>query len=95
MVLKDILLKKSGTPTMGGVLILSSILISVFIWSDLKNIFIWITLLSTLCFGLIGIIDDYIKIKSLRTDGLNVSTRIFSSNFIRFVNSLFNLFFFT
>ena len=46
-------IEKSGTPTMGGVLILSSILISVFIWSDLNNIFIWITLLSTFSFGLI------------------------------------------
>ena len=71
------IIEKAGTPTMGGVLILSSILVSVFIWSDLKNIFIWITLLSTFSFGLIGLIDDYKKIRTLKNDGLKASTRIF------------------
>jgi len=70
------IIEKAGTPTMGGVLILSSILVSVFIWSDLKNIFIWITLLSTFSFGLIGLIDDYKKIRFLKSDGLKISTRI-------------------
>jgi len=70
------IVEKAGTPTMGGVLILSSIIFSVFIWSDLKNIFIWITLFSTISFGLIGLIDDYIKIKSLNNDGLKVLTRV-------------------
>ena len=60
------IIEKAGTPTMGGVLILSSILVSVFIWSDLSNIFIWITLLSTFSFGLIGLIDDYNKIRHLK-----------------------------
>ncbi len=70
------IIEKAGTPTMGGVLILSSILISVLIWSDLSNVFIWITLFSTLSFGLIGLIDDYIKIRSLKSEGLKISTRI-------------------
>ena len=48
--------KKSGTPSMGGLLILSSILVSVLIWTDLSNIFIWITLVSTIAFGLIGLL---------------------------------------
>jgi len=70
------IIEKAGTPTMGGVLILSSILVSVFIWSDLKNVFIWITLLATFSFGLIGLVDDYKKIQSLTSDGLKASTRI-------------------
>ena len=74
---KKHIIEKAGTPTMGGVLILGSILVSVFIWADLKNIYIWITLLSTFSFGLIGLIDDYIKIRSLKNDGLKISIRIF------------------
>ena len=54
------IVKKVGTPTMGGILILSSILVSFIIWADLKNVYVWITLLATFSFGLIGIFDDYI-----------------------------------
>ncbi len=79
------IIEKAGTPTMGGVLILSSILVSVFIWSDLKNIFIWITLLSTISFGLIGLVDDYVKIRSLKNDGLNASTRILVQSLLGFI----------
>ena len=79
------IIEKAGTPTMGGILILSSILVSVFIWSDLKNIFIWITLFSTFSFGLIGLFDDYIKTRSLTTDGLKISTRIFSQILLGFL----------
>ena len=79
------IIEKAGTPTMGGVLILSSILVSVFIWSDLKNIFIWITLLSTFSFGLIGLIDDYIKIRSLKNDGLRASTKILAQSVLGLV----------
>lgn len=55
------IIEKTGTPTMGGILILSSIFVSIFIWSDLKNFFIWITFFSTFSFGLIGFVDDYKK----------------------------------
>ena len=79
------IIEKAGTPTMGGVLILSSILVSVLIWSDLKNIFIWITLLSTFSFGLIGLIDDYKKIRYLKSDGLKASTRILFQLFLGFI----------
>ena len=71
------IIEKAGTPTMGGILILSSVLISFIIWSDLKNIYVWITLLSTFLFGLIGTIDDYKKTRSNKSDGLKISTRIF------------------
>ena len=79
------LIEKIGTPTMGGVLILSSFLISVLIWSNLENIFVWITLFSCFSFGLIGLVDDYKKIHSQNTKGIKVSTRIFFQIIISFV----------
>ena len=53
---------KSGTPTMGGVLILLSIAISTLLWVDLSNRFVWIVLLVTLAFGAIGWADDWRKV---------------------------------
>ena len=51
------IINKVGTPTMGGVLIIMSILISLILWADLKNNFIWISILSCLSFGFIGFYD--------------------------------------
>ena len=62
--------KKSGTPTMGGVLICISILIPTLLWADLSNPFIWVVVLSTLAFGAIGFADDYIKVVHQRNKGL-------------------------
>ena len=62
--------KKSGTPTMGGVLILISILVPTLLWSDLSNPFVWLVMLSTLAFGAIGFADDYIKVVHRRNKGL-------------------------
>jgi phospho-N-acetylmuramoyl-pentapeptide-transferase len=55
-------LPKAGTPTMGGTLILVAIAASTLLWADLSNRFVWITLLVTLAFGLIGFWDDYLKL---------------------------------
>jgi phospho-N-acetylmuramoyl-pentapeptide-transferase len=55
-------LPKAGTPTMGGTLILVAIGASTLLWADLTNRFVWITLLVTLAFGLIGFWDDYLKL---------------------------------
>ncbi len=63
-------LKKSGTPTMGGVLILSSMTIGTLLWADLANRYIWILLGSTLGFGLIGFYDDYLKLVVGNSKGL-------------------------
>ena len=63
-------LKKSGTPTMGGMLILVSVLISVLLWADLNNSTIWIALFTMTSFGLIGYLDDYFKIKRKQNLGL-------------------------
>lgn len=63
-------LKKSGTPTMGGSLILFSITVSTLLWADLSNHFIWIILMMTTLFGGVGFIDDYLKIREHGTRGL-------------------------
>lgn len=55
-------LSKAGTPTMGGALILAAITISTLLWGDLDNRFVWIALLTTLGFGLVGWVDDYLKL---------------------------------
>ena len=55
---------KSGTPTMGGLLILFAFLLSTLLWADLTNIYIWMVILSAIGFGMIGYIDDVLKIKN-------------------------------
>ena len=69
--------KKAGTPTMGGVLILISIIVSFLLWAKLSNVFVWISLCTCILFGLIGFIDDYKKINNKSSQGLKASTRIF------------------
>ncbi len=67
--------KKSGTPTMGGVLIAIAILLPTVLWSDLANPFVWIAVLSTLAFGAIGFADDYIKVVKRRNLGLRAAAK--------------------
>ncbi|MCK5876346.1 MAG: phospho-N-acetylmuramoyl-pentapeptide-transferase [Candidatus Marithrix sp.] len=64
-------LVKAGTPTMGGALILVAIAISTLLWGDLSNRFVWIVLIVTLLFGLIGFIDDYRKVALGNSKGLS------------------------
>ncbi|NOY63619.1 MAG: phospho-N-acetylmuramoyl-pentapeptide-transferase [Gammaproteobacteria bacterium] len=63
-------LAKSGTPTMGGALILVAIAISALLWSDLNNRYVWVVILVTLAFGAIGWVDDYKKLILRNSDGL-------------------------
>lgn len=63
-------LKKAGTPTMGGFLILLSFAISVLLWGDLKNHYVWIVMLVTIGFGGIGFADDYLKLTKRYPKGL-------------------------
>jgi phospho-N-acetylmuramoyl-pentapeptide-transferase len=53
---------KAGTPTMGGVLILTSVFVPTLLWADLTNAYVWIAVVSTALFGTVGFIDDYLKI---------------------------------
>jgi len=61
---------KAGIPTMGGILIILCILISVFLWGDLKNVYIWTVVVSLVGFGGIGLLDDYLKIARQNHRGL-------------------------
>ena len=64
---------KNGTPTMGGSLILAAILIPTLLWSDLTNPYIWIVLLTTLGFGILGFLDDYKKVRD--KNGMGIKAR--------------------
>jgi len=68
--------KKSGTPTMGGVLILIAILLPTLLWADLANKFVWIVVFSTMAFGAIGFADDYIKVVKRRNLGLTARAKM-------------------
>ena len=69
-------LAKRGTPTMGGLLILTSVAISVLLWMDLRNPYVWACLLVTAGFGLIGWLDDYDKVRKAHHAGLSGKTRL-------------------
>ena len=69
-------LSKAGTPTMGGLLIVFSIVTSVLLWSDLTNYFTWIVLFVIIGYGLIGFIDDYLMQIKKRSKGLNVRNKL-------------------
>ncbi len=61
---------KAGTPTMGGLLIILCILLAVFMWGDLKNLYVWVMIVSLVGFGCIGLFDDYLKIIRKNHKGL-------------------------
>ncbi|MDR2661925.1 MAG: phospho-N-acetylmuramoyl-pentapeptide-transferase [Treponema sp.] len=63
-------LKKSGTPTMGGVMIILSVVLSALLWQDLGNFKIWLCTGTLLAFGAIGYVDDYLKVSWKNADGL-------------------------
>jgi phospho-N-acetylmuramoyl-pentapeptide-transferase len=67
---------KAGTPTMGGAVILVAIVITVLVWADLTNRFVWVVLFTTLSFGLIGWIDDYRKLVDKDPRGIGVRTKL-------------------
>ena len=69
-------LKKTGTPTMGGVLIVIAILLPTVLWSDPTNPFVWITVFSMLAFAAIGFADDYIKVMQKRSLGLTARAKL-------------------
>ncbi|MCH9644329.1 MAG: phospho-N-acetylmuramoyl-pentapeptide-transferase [Gammaproteobacteria bacterium] len=68
-------IQKSGTPTMGGVIILFGITVSVLLWSDLSNRFIWILLAVMLSFGAIGYVDDWLKVIKKNSKGLSARSK--------------------
>jgi len=67
---------KSGTPTMGGILIVVSVVIPVLLWADLSNIFVWLAAGSMVAFGLIGFVDDYRKLARRHNLGLSARAKL-------------------
>ncbi|MBW2239993.1 MAG: phospho-N-acetylmuramoyl-pentapeptide-transferase, partial [Deltaproteobacteria bacterium] len=67
--------KKAGTPTMGGTLIIFSIIVSTLLWTNLTNYFVWIVLLVTVGYGAIGFADDYLMQIKKQSKGLNVRNK--------------------
>ena len=70
------ILEKAGTPTMGGILILIPWLVSTLLWASLSNRYVWIALLVTAAFGLLGFMDDYYKVTKRTSDGLSSKARL-------------------
>ena len=69
-------LAKRGTPTMGGLMILTALSLSILIWMDLRNPFVWACLFVTLGFGTIGFLDDYDKVRKASTAGVPGKVRL-------------------
>ena len=82
-------LSKSGTPTMGGVLILLCIAISTLLWADLSNRFVWIVLLVTLGFGAIGWADDWRKVVHKDPEGMRSREKYFWQSVVGLVAALY------
>ena len=85
-------LAKSGTPTMGGVLILMSIAVSTLLWMDLSNRFVWIVLLVTLGFGAIGWADDWRKVVHKDPEGMRSREKYFWQSVIGLLAALYLVF---
>ncbi len=70
-------LPKAGTPTMGGALILVSVLVTTLLWADLENRFVWVVIAATFGFGVIGWVDDYRKVVHRNPKGLSARVKFF------------------
>ena len=82
-------LAKSGTPTMGGVLILIAIAVSTLLWADLSNRFVWIVLIVTLGFGAIGWVDDWRKVVRKDPEGMRSREKYFWQSLVGLVAALY------
>lgn len=82
-------LLKAGTPTMGGALILFSIVMSTLLWADLSNSYVWVVLLVTLAFGLIGWVDDYKKLVLQDSEGLPARWKYLAQSIVGLAAAVF------
>ena len=69
-------LAKRGTPTMGGLMILTSLMVSMLLWMDLRNPYVWACIFVTFGFGMIGFLDDYDKVRKQKTAGVSGKVRL-------------------
>lgn len=81
--------EKKGTPTMGGIMILISLFVSVILWGDLTNKYIYITLFGTIALGLLGFIDDYKKVKEGSSKGVPGKIKLLTQFVIGLIIGLF------
>jgi len=80
---------KAGTPTMGGALILVSIIVTTLLWADLRNRFVWVVLLVTLGFGTVGWVDDYRKVVQRNPKGLSAGKKLLLQSLIGLVAAIY------
>ena len=85
---KSHILFKAGTPTMGGLLILLAFSISTILWARLDNLYIWIVLMVAILFGVIGLIDDWLKVSRMNSRGLKSYQKIIPQLFVAFFATL-------
>jgi len=78
-------LSKAGTPTMGGILIITAFVISVLLWQELSSFYAWIILIATVGFGILGFSDDLLKISRQNSDGLRAGVKIVGQGIISFI----------
>lgn len=80
--------KKAGTPTMGGALIIIALCVSTLLWADLTNRYVWLVLFALLGFGVIGFLDDYIKLIRNRSEGLRPRQKLGLQLLVSFIIGL-------
>jgi len=68
--------QKAGTPTMGGILILIGVLVPTLLWANLTNLYVWVAVFATLCFAVVGFLDDYAKISRKRSLGMTARMKL-------------------
>ncbi len=90
---EDHIIKKIGTPTMGGVIILFGLLVSVLFWGNLSNVSILFCIYITISFGLLGALDDYKKIKLNNSSGISFKFKLLSQIFLAIIGISFFLYF--
>ena len=81
-------LHKSGTPTMGGALIILALVISTILWADLTNHYVWVVIFVTIGFGLIGWLDDYLKIKHKDPKGIGSRNKFLGQSLVAIIAAL-------
>ncbi|MFZ5532709.1 MAG: phospho-N-acetylmuramoyl-pentapeptide-transferase [Pseudomonadota bacterium] len=81
-------LSKAGTPTMGGALILLCISLGTLLWADLSNRYIWVVLITTLLFGFVGWLDDYLKIYRRSSNGLSARQKYLGQSIVGLLAAL-------
>jgi phospho-N-acetylmuramoyl-pentapeptide-transferase len=82
-------LAKTGTPTMGGLLILFAVLLSTLLWADISNGYVWLVMFATVAFGLVGFIDDYLKFIRGQSKGLLAYQKLLTQGLVALGLGLF------